>query len=100
MSSKYHQDSCVKTNWKFTFVWIIPIRLYIMKKLFVFVGIVCACCFFYQPKGSKQNQVLDLMASNIECLAQGESGGIVFCYGTGSIDCKGYKVKEIIMNVR
>lgn len=72
-----------------------------MKKLVVFVSIVCLCCFFYKPKENKQmQQLLDLTISNIESIAQNETGAHAICVGTGSLDCKGYKVKTIYSNYR
>jgi len=66
-----------------------------MRKLFVFVSIICLCCFFYSPKENKHKQILDLTISNIECLAQNEGGAHAICYGSGSVDCRGLKVKTM-----
>lgn len=72
-----------------------------MKKLIVFLGIVCLCCFFYKLQEKKQVDLSDLVSANIECLAQNEGELVpVLCLGIGDLDCNGEKVKKIISNIR
>lgn len=62
-------------------------------------GVIALFClgsiyFFNTPDTTPTNQ---LAFENVEALAQGEGPTENYrCYGTGSIDCHGYKVDEKI----
>lgn len=60
----------------------------VLKTAFLLVAIVGLYCF--QKKDN--NTIKNLALANIEALAAGEGGG-TFCAGSGSIDCRGYKVE-------
>lgn len=64
-----------------------------MKKKLKLVGFTfCLVAGIYL--GSNQNnEISTLVLDNIEALAYGEHGGIVRCYGDGSVDCHGYWVE-------
>lgn len=52
---------------------------------------ICAVCIVAAYLGSRQaeNEVTELVNSNVEALAGGEDYTTVFCYGSGSVDCYG-----------
>lgn len=54
-------------------------------------GLACVAAAFYFCS-SENGEVYDLAFYNIEALASGE-GGNVACIGSGSIDCREYKVE-------
>lgn len=66
-----------------------------MKKIFlkkvIFLAGITGAVYFTSHK--EKSQVNDLLLSNIEALADGESGSALRCFGYGSVDCQGYKVK-------
>lgn len=57
------------------------------------VSMLICCSLLYAKKQHKISQ--ELLLTNVEALASGESGGS-YCYGYGSLDCNGYKVDRII----
>lgn len=59
----------------------------VLKVSFLLIAIVGVYCF--QEK--ENNTIKNLAFANIEALAAGE-GGSTICIGSGSIDCRGYKV--------
>lgn len=59
----------------------------VLKVSFLLVAIVGIYCF--QEK--ENNTIKNLAFENIEALAAGEGTGGV-CIGSGSVDCRGYKV--------
>lgn len=50
---------------------------------------LCAACFIVM----KQNTLDSLAFQNIEALAQSENDAGAYCYGIGSVDCRGHKVE-------
>lgn len=50
------------------------------------------CIYFFNTP--KENPVHYFALENIEALAQGE-GENIRCYGTGSVDCRGFKVEKV-----
>lgn len=64
-----------------------------MKQLFKITFLLaCVASAFYLGT-SENKEVHDLAINNIEALAREEgSSGSVHCFGSGSVDCLGYKV--------
>lgn len=62
------------------------------------LGMLVSCCvavatFMYVRECKNQVSISLERLDNVEALASGESGGVLFCYGTGCVDCYGEKVK-------
>ncbi|WP_293733302.1 NVEALA domain-containing protein [uncultured Parabacteroides sp.] len=67
-----------------------------MKKKTLLKLIFTASCFVAVCSLSYNNETstLGCLASqNIEALAQGENDEGAYCFGCGSVDCRGYKVE-------
>lgn len=62
-----------------------------MKRLLKisFLSTCIAAAFYFST--SENEEVHDLVFNNIEALASGE-GSSDHCFGSGSVDCRGYKV--------
>lgn len=65
-----------------------------MKKIVVAVVMLVSAVGIYSHVLDK-DQVEELTLHNIEALASGEGGSYVACYGSGSLDCRGYKASRI-----
>ena len=62
----------------------------VLKLLFIASCLVAVCSLFY----SHETNTLDSLAfQNIEALAQSENDAGAYCYGIGSVDCRGHKVE-------
>ncbi|MDE6348454.1 MAG: NVEALA domain-containing protein [Bacteroides sp.] len=61
------------------------------KALFVVLFMVASVASF--QLNMKREKMDGLMLENIEALASGESDGIIYCFGLGSVDCPGSEVK-------
>lgn len=62
-----------------------------LVKLILAAGCLAAIAYFSNDR--EANKLNQLASQNIEALAQGENGGNVYCYYSGSVDCRGYKVE-------
>lgn len=62
----------------------------VLKLLFIASCLAAMYSLFY----SHETNTLDSLAfQNIEALAQSENDAGAYCYGFGSVDCRGHKVK-------
>ncbi|RHJ93056.1 hypothetical protein [Parabacteroides bouchesdurhonensis] len=65
------------------------------KKMLLIIGVLG---FFlvsvFLVKQHEENVDIRL-CSNVEALAGGEGGGVMYCLGSGTVDCSGFKVDEI-----
>lgn len=68
-------------------------------KLFLGLTSLVFSCYLYTQTQRDDHEMTDLISSNIEALASGESGWVdVLCMGWGSVECDGYYVEEKVIN--
>lgn len=66
-----------------------------MKKTIVKIGLLLlGIAVFYGVENKEATGFSTLVLDNIDALAQEENGENTKCYGSGDIDCYGYKVKR------
>lgn len=68
-------------------------------KLVLGLTVLMFSCYLYTHIQRSDNNMTDLLSSNIEALASGEDEYVdVLCMGWGNVDCDGEWVEEKVIN--
>lgn len=63
------------------------------------IAIIGVCGSVYLSKKGQREAINDLMLTNVEALARGESSGQI-CYGTGSVVCPATRLNVEFVRIR
>lgn len=67
------------------------------NKMKVAAVVACLVGICFLDTGNSNEKMTALVLANAEALASGEGSGY-YCFGEGSVECRGYYVKAIIDN--